>query len=207
MSYIDESYFINDISIPNLGNDRVIANLDSALNKYEREALISILGYELYDLMNADDSSVRFQEIINGADFTFSFEGKTIKRKWLGLANTDKESLIAYYTYYYYVKNRNTIFSGIGNITPDAESADQSTPMLKLVTAYNAYIRIRGNVFKQERNVSKFELNNLYVNYLYQNTYKFYNTYPSLYNFLLANLSTYPEWVFIPDEKINEFNL
>ncbi len=207
MSYIDESYFINEISIPNLGKPQTIANLNSALNKYEKDALVSILGYELYDLMADDDSPDRFQEIINGADFTFSFEGKTINRKWIGLVNTELESLIAYYTYYFYLKNKNTLTTAVGNVKPKVENADQSTPMLKLVTAYNRYIRMRGNPYKTGRYISPWELRNLDRYFRDQNTYKFYNIDPSLYNFLLANLSTYPEWEFEIDKKINEFNI
>jgi hypothetical protein len=33
-------------------------------------------------------------------------------------------------------------------------------------------------------------------------TYVVWNDYPSAYNFLLANLSDYPDWRFTPQEKI-----
>ena len=43
--------------------------------------------------------------------------------------------------------------------------------------------------------------------FLNQSGYNHHNALPSAYNFLLANLETYPEWVFKPLERQNIFGI
>ena len=98
---IDESYFINDIAIGNTNNDAIVAALNSSIVKREKEALLSIMGYELYDLFINNPTDQIYLDIVNGKEFSFEFCGKTATRKWIGLANSEKVSLLAYYSYFF----------------------------------------------------------------------------------------------------------
>ena len=99
MSIIDESYFVNDIAIANTSNETIEAGLNASIEKREKEALLSVLGYELYTLFIANPSVQIYKDILDGKEFSFEFCGKTITRKWIGLANVEKISLLAFYTY------------------------------------------------------------------------------------------------------------
>lgn len=209
---IDESYFINDIAIANTGNTSVEANLNSAIVKYEKKALLSIMGYELYELFIANPTDQIYKDILDGKEFSFEFCGKTVTRKWVGLANSEKLSLLAYYIYVQYQKDRNTLNSGIGFVTPEAENAIQDNPRLKYVNAWNQFVFQKGDFDKINEcystlNTRRFRPKGSYFNKYDLTTYDFLNDDPSLYNFLLANVSSYPTWEFMPEKNINIFDL
>jgi len=211
---IDESYFINDIAIANTGQEAVEANLNSAITKYEKEALLSILGYELYELYIANSAVQSYKDILDGKEFSFEFCGKTVTRKWIGLANSEKKSLLAYYTYVNYEKDRNTFNSAVGFVTPNVENAEQSNPRLKYVNSWNAYVFQRGDFQKINRCYNKpylrgtrYRMDESYFNKYDLTTYEFLNDDPSLFNFLLANVDSYPTWEFTPIKNINVFDL
>lgn len=216
---VDESYFINDIAIANTANASALAGLNSAIVKYEKEALLSMLGYELYQLFIDNPAVQIYLDIMDGKEFSFEFGGKTITRKWVGLANDEKESLLAYFTYVKYETDRNTKNSSVGHITPNVENAIQDSPRAQYVNAWNKYVFHRGDFQKVNKysghshltrggrfreykdwnilNFKKFDLN----------TYEFLNDDPSLFNFLLANKDDYPTWEFTPAGNINVYGL
>lgn len=211
---IDESYFINRIAIANTNNTSVEASLNAAILEYEKEALLSALGYELYELFIANPTVQIYKDILDGKEFSFEFCGKTVTRKWIGLANSEKDSLLAYYTYVNYEKDRNTFNSSVGFVTPKVENAEQSNPRLKYVNSWNAYVFQRGDFQKINKYSNRLYLrgrryreNTLYFDKFDLNTYEFLNDDPSLFNFLLANVASYPTWEFTPVDNINVFDL
>ena len=211
---IDSSYFINDIAIANTGQEAIEANLNSAIVKYTKEALLSILGYELYQLYINDLAVQIYKDITEGKEFSFEFRGKTITRKWIGLENAEKDSLLAYYTYVQYHKDRNTFNTGIGHVTAKVKNANQDNPRLKYVNAWNNYVSQRGDHQKINKRSSRLYLkgtryrgDKTYFDQFELTTYEFLNDDPSLFNFLLANVSDYPTWEFTPVDNINLFDL
>ena len=209
----DESYFINDIAIAGTNNTSILAGLNSSITKREPEALISVLGYELYQLYIANPAVQIYIDILDGKEFSFEFCGKNVTRKWVGLANTEKISLLAYYTYFFYEKDRNEFNSGVGFVKPKVENAVQENPRLKFVNSWNQYVFQRGDFDKANKcsnrlrgsrrfrpDVSSFDKFDL-------TTYEFLNDDPSLFNFMLANVSDYPTWEFTPEKNINIFDL
>ena len=213
MSIIDESYFINDIAIANTSSESTGASLNSAIVKREKEALISVLGYELYELFIANLTVQIYKDILDGKEFSFSFCGKTVTRKWVGLANTEKISLIAYYTYFFYEKDRNEFNSGVGFVKPKVENAVQENPGLKFVNAWNQYVFQKGDFDKINKCSSRLRSSRRlrpdasYFDKFDLTTYEFLNDDPSLFNFMLANISDYPTWEFTPEKNINLFDL
>lgn len=192
---IDDDYMIRDISIPNLNTSGSLAEFNADVDKYQKEVLKKVLGFELYSLFITDPSSEqRFIDIRDGKSFTFDFNGKTITREYVGLQNDELESLIAYYVYFWAVRNRATYTSGIGEVLPNAENSQRVSPSDKLRWAWNNFVELSGVTCDY---FNKFDLS----------SYNFANDEGSLYNFLLANKEIYPEWEFTPTDKINLFNI
>ena len=210
----DESYFINDIAIAGTNIPGILAGLNSSINKREPEALISVLGYELYQLYIANPAVQIYKDILDGKEFSFEFCGKTVTRKWVGLANNEKISLLTYYTYVYYEKDRNTVNSSIGFVKPKPENAVQDNPRLEFVNAWNQYIFQKGDHSKINKcsgrsylRGRRYRPDTSYFDKFDLTTYEFLNDDPSLFNFLLANVDDYPTWEFTPEKNINVFDL
>lgn len=200
-NFINDDYFIRDINLP-LNNEEDITKLNSYIEKYQEDVLIMALGYDLYSKFIIDpEAEQRFKDIRDGKEFEFDFCGKLVKRKYIGLANTQKESLIAYYTYFFLVSNNVTFTSTTGEIKPDNENSNQASPNQKLMRSWNKFVDLTGNVFDDKLSFywdgwfNQFDLS----------SYQHVNAAPSLFNFLLANKDVYPEWEFQPSEKINIF--
>lgn len=219
---IDESYFINDIAIAGTDNPAILAGLNSSIVKREKEALISVLGYELYEIFIANQAVQIYKDILDGKEFSFEFCGKTVTRKWVGLANTEKISLLAYYTYFFYEKDRNEFNSSVGFVKPKVENSVQENPRLKFVNAWNQYVFQKGDFQKVITNKfsgrsflrrgrrfrESVDLDQVFAfNKFDLTTYEFLNDDPSLFNFLLANIDDYPTWEFTPEKNINVFDL
>ncbi len=187
---IDEEYMIRDVSIPNLNTEANVAAFEADVDKYQKEVLKKVLGFELYSLFIASPTDARFADIIDGKAFSFDFCGKTITREYVGLSNIELESLIAYYVYYWAVSNKATYTSGIGEVLPQGENSTRVSPNMKLMRAWNNFVELSGVTCK-------------YFNKLDLSSYRFANDSGSLYNFLLANKETYPEWEFTPTGKEN----
>lgn len=206
---IDDEYFIRDIALPNLNKSDNLEAINSAIELYQEEVLKSVLGYSLYSLFIADpESEQRFQDIRDGKEFTFNFNGYEVTRKYNGLANEELKSLIAYYVYFKYVGNRASHMGGVGNNMPSTENATRIDPNYKMVNAWNRFVSLSGNplmcedsnrihFYKKSCRFVKFDLS----------TYDFKDDSGSLFNFLLANKDVYPEWQFEPQSKINVFGV
>ena len=204
MSFIDYTYFINDIGLPVSSNTALRTALTEAITAYEEEILKKLLGYTLWKALDADlvDSVPQTQiyiDLVNGAEFTFTYEGYTINTKWEGLVNTAKKSLLAYYTYYQYRRNFVGNATGIAEVVNKPENATVVSPLHKLTRAWNRMVDLYG------------ETPNILFKYpdyfLTDSNYEHFNTQPSAYNFLLANSTDYPTWVFTPIRKINRFEV
>jgi hypothetical protein len=131
---IDSSYFINDINLPNnylTGTGELISDY---IDKYEKEVLIKLLGYDLYKLVIA--SPLTYADLITGAEYSIGNQ----LRKWDGLTNSDKDSLIAYYVYYHFVLDQVNSMEGIGAVISQGENSVKTAPDLLLIKAWNRYI-------------------------------------------------------------------
>lgn len=188
---INLTYFKGDIKLPNLNSPAEIAALTEVIERTERELLLRVLGYRLYSLFIAAPTVGRFNGITAGAEFTFSFAGKTITRKWEGLINTAAISPLAYLSYYNYVRERASSSTGIGEVLSMPENASPTVVIDKLVAAYNKHITLIGYANPSQP--------------FYPDTFYHENDEPSLYNYLLSNKVTFPEWEFKPDGYVNSF--
>lgn len=209
---ISIDYFIGEIELPNKSDNST--SINQAIVQYEKEILIDLLGYELYALLVADGyespNTERFQKIVNGGEFDLEYCGKTIKSKWNGLKDeTTYQSLLAYYTYYEYVRRSNDHLSGVGNMMLQSETGKRENPSNKLVNSWNRMLDMYGRVPNSCRNIGFYDWNIYYIGNceVWETPTAIYNALPSLYNFLATNVETYPEWMFTPQGSINIFGI
>lgn len=188
---INLTYFKGDIKLPNLNSPAEIAAINEVIERTERDLLMQALGYRLFTLFIANPTSGRFNFITAGAEFTFSFNGKTVTRKWAGLVNAAAISPLAYLSYYNFVRERASSSTGIGEVLNLAENASPTIVLDKLVAAYNKHVALIGDAQPSQP--------------LYPDTFDYENDEPSLYNYLLTNKATFPEWEFKPAGYVNSF--
>lgn len=121
---IDATYFIGEINIPNVDQPSVLENLNLFIKKYEKRFLILLLGDTVYD------------------DFINGLSEDPIPVKWSELRDRlinseDKESPIANYVYYWYMRDQSTTSTGIGETKPNAENASIVRSSDKQVRGWN----------------------------------------------------------------------
>ena len=177
MSLIDKTYFVQEINIP----DSDYSGLTATITKYEKEILMKLLGYELYTLVaayNVSTSPQRIKDIVEGKEYEVN--GYTIK--WVGLANADKESLIAYYVFYWYLRNKTTVTSVLGETRAVSENTVNASPAQRLSGAWQRLLEMYGYPGQD-------------------------SLIPSAYNFLSEHESDYDEWVFTNIGSVNSFDL
>lgn len=230
---IDNTYFVGETKLPQTSNPFQLPDVDRSISIYEPEILKKLLGYQLYTaLQTAWDASKatptptplpdRFDKLINGAEFSFEFNGFTVTQKWGGLANTEKISLISYYVHYKFLNINEGRITNTGQSKTKKENAETISVRPMLIHSWNqmvynygttpkpyhlppvSNIHYRGTTVRNgnfrwtERNVNQY--------FLDQNNYDHYDMAASAYNYLLANISDFPEWIFEPVYKINLYN-
>lgn len=146
---IDKSYFIGDINVPNTSAVSVGERLDWFINKFEPQFLLQVLGYELDKAFAAglaeDPVPQKWADLKDGVEYT-GLDGRL--RKWRGFIETvvegedgQKQSMIANYVYYFFMRGVVTQTTGIGETVTKAENADIVSPADKMCYAWNEMIR------------------------------------------------------------------
>lgn len=196
MALIDSTYFKGDILLTNKTD--LATDISEAIARYEKEILISLLGYKLYKLMIANPTVEPYKSLIEGAEFELTFDGITQLQKWNGLKNADKESLISYYVYYKYQERNFIKPSGIGTVKPKAENSELATPVWKMVNAWNNMINLYGLIPNSWFITSC-------VSIIQPDGSAIYDNMPSAFNYMNANIDLFPDWIFTPLRPINPF--
>jgi len=201
---IDNTYLVREISVPHNTSPNVASVATEAIARYEPRYLKRVLGYTLWKAVQAEIDSgtyTLYSELIEGAEFSFDYNGHTINTKWEGLVNDELESPIAYYVYYKYRKEIETINSGLGEKRSKGENSSNASALKKMVDAWNDCVNLTG---EQSRYYKR------YRNYFLDNSnYEHITPLPSLFNFLLSKVdeTAYEDWVFSPIWKENVFGI
>ena len=178
MSLIDTTYFVRDCNLP-AGALNTIA---SSITRYERDILIHILGYDLYKLVAAYDvssSPQRVRDIVEGKEY---IEGN-YSVKWNGLVNSDKVSILAYYVYIQYLRDKSLTFQNVGTVGATTENSVVVSPAPLIQRASARMIGLIGC-----------PVDDIYA--------------PTLYNFMSnAGSAVYPEWIYNEIRLENSFGL
>ena len=203
--FIDNTYFVGEINIPNA--EKNTTSIQQAINQYEKEILIMLLGYKLYSLLIADCTgegnvpvTQKYMDLVNGAEFTQIINGDTVTLKWEGFTNAIKQSLVAYYVYYKYVEREVTHLSGVGTILTPSNKGVRASSENKMINAWEKMRLLYGVVPSSIRNRIQDPIKMYGFDYVF-------NYDGSAYNFLNANKADYPDWYFTPQWNINIFGI
>jgi hypothetical protein len=132
---IDQTYFVGNLNIPGSESDPVLETLLWFIAKHEPVFLQKVLGYSLYKVYKADASDARIVAILSGAEYT-DYNGNL--RMLAPLVNTTtKESPIANYVYYWYMRNKATITTGVSEAKGVSENTVSVSPRQKMISAWN----------------------------------------------------------------------
>ena len=124
MALIDSTYFVGEISLP-VGK---YSDLSLFIERLEKQFLRKALGYELSKLV-IENTDPLVADLIAGSG------------QWEGLTNTGKESVIAYYVYYYYLRSKVTFTTSTGEKKPDNENSTDATPAFKVMRAWDLMLK------------------------------------------------------------------
>lgn len=143
MPIIDTTYFQTPISIPNTDKPSVANGLSVLINMLEPELLKNLLGTYMYDVfktnLSTNSPDQRWIDLRDGKTYTYNNK----QYKWQGLKEINgnsKTSIIAYYVYYYHLRGKATVTTGLGEEVPKPQAGDSVDSMDKQVFAWNLMV-------------------------------------------------------------------
>ena len=150
MAYIiDETYFQRELYVPNAGelNSGALEELTQFIDEKSRLCLKEVLGYSLFKDFDSNMSygniegtaPVKWLNLVNGVEYTI--DGKSYK--WQGLKVEEgafKRSLLANYTFYYWLEFNQSRMSGVGEVVLTAKNAVNVNPTQRLVKVWNEFV-------------------------------------------------------------------
>lgn len=146
-NFIDKTYFIGSINLPNLDNTGLDETLTEIISRYEGEVLNDLLGYAIakevtaaYSASIAEEDPIplplNIEALLYGKEYIPV--GETTIHKWPGLVDrANKRSLFAYVAYFYYSRDRATHTGSIGELKVKGEKSKPANPVYKQVAAWN----------------------------------------------------------------------
>jgi hypothetical protein len=149
MYLINETYFIKELSVPNI-NEMDADNLTiltQYVDEFARKLLKDALGYDLFKELDTNITSgvlnvgapQKWLDLVNGCEYTK--DGKTYK--WNGLIFTEgfhKSSLLAKFVFYHWLKDNVTTITGTGEKSMKSVNADSVNSNQRLVTVWNDFV-------------------------------------------------------------------
>lgn len=213
MYLIDASYFIREIHIPNVNESNTDSGvkLDYFIDEKVRLLLSTkALGSVLFtDLNNSVTNGIlsntapqKWKDLVNGK--TYTKDGETYV--WEGLLQTKgtfKKSLLAYYTYYYWLMDNVSLVSGVGELRGESKNTVNVNSTQRLTIIWNEFVKM----YQGENtcyNGVKYVYNGVPVaDYYNQNS----GNYVSLLQFLKDNETDYPDATLEMFEFKNQLGL
>lgn len=190
-------YFYGEIKITNLTKTENRNDLEVDITVFEREIMLDLFGYPLYTAYSAGIAATtplqKWIDLRDGKVFSFDVNGKTVTRRWNGLINSIKLSLLSFYTYY---KVKERLVSQTAEVGETYPKGQNSTPANAAPKMANAWLRMR-----ELYGITPYGFDKLNSSH-----YVHYNALPTAYNFLLANESSYDDWEFEPKNSVNVFD-
>lgn len=188
--FIDLSYFKGFLQIPNLDKDPDAFEANY-IDFYEREILLRLLGYDLYNqfIEGLEDATPaqKWLDLRDGKTFEVTINQATYNVRWNGLINDEKISLLSYYVYFNYIRENYQQATGLGYIESTQENAENVDPNSKLVRVWNKCSELAGRYYFKTTGENLFYL----------------STDGSLFNFIYTHLSDYQNWQYEPVKRMN----
>ena len=149
MYIIDETYFIKELSVPNINeiDSDSLTVLKQYIDEYSRQVLQNALGYVLFNDLDSNVTDgvldvlapTKWINFVNGVEYTK--DGK--QYKWRGLKYTEglhKSSLLAKNVFYHWLKDNVTQITGTGEKSIKSVNADSVNSNQRLVTVWNNFV-------------------------------------------------------------------
>lgn len=147
MYIIDDSYFTDDKFIPNLGIGVTKEDINPLIDGCVHDLLESVLGTKKYLEFTENlteegelkpDASQEWINLINGCEYEYNeekhyFKGLIFKR------GAYKNSLLAYYVFYKWLKNNVSKTTGIGEVVISSKNAVNVGLTNKVVETWNKF--------------------------------------------------------------------
>jgi hypothetical protein len=140
MATIDNAYFFGELMLSQVSSAEGAAALQLIIDSRENELLTRLFGYELYKVYKAGivANTQIYKDIRDGKEYT---NGIGKPDKWVGLTftvGTSKQSLIANYVYWHYIRDNYTFTTGSSE--KKSSLALNALPDQKLVRAWNQMV-------------------------------------------------------------------
>lgn len=170
-----------DPNAPLVGNTE---QLQLAIDEYEPECLVTVLGYSLYEELKPE---LLKQPFITGAP-------ETADDKWVDLVNGKAQwrglkRVIVPYVYFYFMRDDDTSHTGVGIVRENPKGAVIAETRLKPVTAWREFVNEARGKSQMPKVVSH---SYKYVGNVVGVIYSDYDDkYWSLYKFLYENEAVY----------------
>lgn len=144
-------YFQNDINIPDIGSPtKTTANRDALLSHIKEHKSVfftEILGYKLYSELVVNyntQNNDKWKSLVEGDEFTDSL-GRI--NKFPGLRGQLVDGSFFYcsaanYVYWRWLRNNTSHTAGVGEVIPESENGVRTSPIQKMVWAWNEMVRI-----------------------------------------------------------------
>lgn len=199
MYLINGTFFIRELHIPNVNesNNGSGENLEYFIDEKVPFLLATkALGTVLFPQFNSyvvngvlsNTAPQKWKDLVNGK--TYTKDDKTYI--WDGLLQTKgtfPKSLLAYYTYYYWLIDNVSLMAGVGEVRGEAKNAIGVNSTQRLVTIWNEFVKM----YQGENtcfNGVKYVSNGVPIeDYYNQNS----GSYVSLLQFLKDNEADYPD--------------
>lgn len=211
---INTSYFVNRplfipkaVLQPSIGSNTSARNIDLErfIDEKERCLLLSFLGYEQYtELSSQLNTDGTFKE--NAADkWKYLVDGIN---DWKGLRyefSGNKISLIAYYVYFFFIKEDNTYLSNVGVQSVQAVNSIKIMPNDKQVMAWSEFLRMYGGTKSYSQPYSFFHnWNGMGMQWVGTNVN---SNEITLYDFMTKNSDVYDVSKFTFHNPVNSLGL
>lgn len=132
MSLVDSTYFTGNLLIAGMEKTVTSTAVCNAINTYEEEYAIGVLGFDFYYMFSTGLTSLpvaqRWVDLRDGAIWTYL--GK--KQQW-----TNLRLPIARYVYFHYQRNNTTQTNVVGNSVNNTENATRVSYADKTMIAWN----------------------------------------------------------------------
>ena len=213
---IDKTYFVADLLIPNIATETDVSDLmDLYIARYQKKILVDLLGQDLYLAFEtglaATSPEQKWLDLRDGKTYTIEYDGADYSIHWNGLVNDDKESLLAYFTYFYFVREKHVQLTGVGSSVINQENATPVLPNSKIIEAYNKGVDLYGqNAILTTLRADALILVGDTIPRILPISLED-KTKANAFNFITAmndeDEDTYPNWIFKNKKFINNFGI
>lgn len=157
MYLINGTYFQRDLTIPNTteADSKAMLVLEQFIDEKCRLLMRDLLGVTLYNELNSylvngmlpavpefptiDPVPLKWRNLVTGCEYSVN----DVNYKWMGLywsEGTAKGSLLADFTYYYWLLNELSFMSGVGEVRAEAKGAENVNSTQRLVNVWNRFV-------------------------------------------------------------------